>query len=91
MVVDIGLPKIFNLNMILKKEIGKVINWSKVNKEEYLLAIERSPIKDTEIKVLLENVLTDKVNDREVYMKGIDASYKYEGYNTYNIEELDKK
>ena len=79
------------LDMILKKEIGKVIDWSKVNKEEYLLAMERSPIKDTEIKVLLEKALTDKINDRKVYMKGIDASYKYEGYNTYTMDELDKQ
>ena len=79
------------LDVILKKEIGKVIDWSKVNKEEYLLAMERSPIKDTEIKILLENALTDKVNDREVYMKGIDVSYQYEGYNTYTMDELDKK
>ncbi len=76
------------LDMILKKELGKVIDWSKINKEEYLLAMERSPIKDTEIKVLLENALTDKINDREVYMKGIDASYQYEGYNTYKMNEL---
>ena len=78
------------LDMILKKEIGKVIDWSKVNKEEYLLAMERSPIKDTEIKILLENALTDKINDRQVYMKGIDVSYQYEGYNTYTMDELDK-
>ena len=78
------------LDMILKKELGKVIDWSKVSKEEYLLAMERSPIKDTEIKLLLENALTNKVNDRSVYMKGIDVSYYYEGYNTYSIEELDK-
>ncbi|MBO6194744.1 MAG: Fic family protein [Bacilli bacterium] len=77
------------LDMILKKELGKVIDWSKVDKEEYLLAMERSPIKDTEIKVLLENALTDKINDREVYMKGIDISYQYEGYNTYTMDELD--
>ena len=77
------------LDMILKKEIGKVIDWSKVDKEEYLLAMERSPIKDTEIKILLENALTDKINDREVYMKGIDVSYQYEGYNTYTMDELD--
>ena len=77
------------LDMILKKEIGKVVDWSKVDKEEYLLAMERSPIKDTEINILLKNALTDKVDDREVYMKGIDASYKYEGYNTYNMDELD--
>jgi cell filamentation protein len=78
------------LDMILKKELGKVVDWSKVNKEEYLLAIERSPIKDTEINLLLSNALTDKINDREVYMKGIDTSYKYEGYNSYTMNELDK-
>lgn len=77
------------LDMILKKELGKVIDWSKIDKEEYLLAMERSPIKDTEINVLLSNALTDKTNDRDVYMKGIDASYKYEGYNTYTMNELD--
>lgn len=76
------------LNMILKKKLGKVVDWSKVNKEEYLLAMERSPIKDLEIKVLLESALTDKINDRDVYMKGIDASYRYEGYNTYSSSEL---
>ena len=78
------------LDMILKKELGKVIDWGKVDKEEYLLAMERSPIKDTELKILLSSALTDKINDREVYMKGIDASYKYEGYNTYTMDELDK-
>lgn len=78
------------LDMVLKKELGKVIDWGKVDKEEYLLAMERSPIKDTELKILLSSALTDKINDREVYMKGIDASYKYEGYNTYTMEELDK-
>ena len=78
------------LDMILKKEMNKVIDWNKVDKEEYLLAMERSPIKDTEIKVLLENALTDKINDREIYMKGIDVSYQYEGYNTYTMDELDK-
>ena len=77
------------LDMILKKEIGKCIDWSKVNKEDYLLAMERSPIKDTEIMVLLENALTDDINNREVYMKGIDSSYNYEGYNTYTMSELD--
>ena len=77
------------LDMILKKELGKVVDWSKVNKEDYLLAMERSPIKDTEINILLSNALTDKINDREVYMKGIDTSYRYEGYNTYTMEELD--
>ena len=77
-------------DMILKNKISKVIDWSKIDKEEYLLAMERSPIKDTEIKVLLKKALTDKINDREVYMKGIDTSYKYEGYNTYTMAELDK-
>lgn len=78
------------LDMILKKEIGKVIDWSKVDKEDYLLAMERSPIKNTEIKVLLKEALTDKINDREVYMKGIDASYSYEGYSVYKVEDLKK-
>lgn len=76
------------LDMILKKEIGKVVDWSKVDKEDYLLAMERSPIKNTEIKFLLKEALTDRINDREVYMKGIDASYNYEGYNLYKIEDL---
>ena len=76
------------LDMILKKEIRKVIDWSRVDKEDYLLAMERSPIKNTEIKYLLKEALTDKINDREVYMKGIDASYKYEGYSEYKIEDL---
>ena len=78
------------LNMILKNRIGKVIDWSKIDKEEYLLAMERSPIKDTEITILLKDALTDKISDREIYMKGIDTSYKYEGYNTYTMDELDK-
>lgn len=78
------------LDMILKSKLNKVIDWSKVEKEDYLLAMERSPIKDTEINLLLKSALTDKVNDRTVYMKGLDASYKYEGYNTYKMEELDK-
>ena len=76
--------------MILKKEIGKVVDWSKVDKEDYLSAIERSPIKDIEINLLLFNALTDKINDKIVYMKGIDSSYKYEGYSTYTMEEFDK-
>ena len=79
------------LDMILKKEINKVVDWSKVNKEDYLLAMERSPIRDTEIKMLLESALTDDINDRAVYMKGIDASYYYEGYNTYSTIELAKQ
>jgi len=78
------------LDMILKKEIGKVVDWRKVDKEEYLLAMERSPVKDVEIRVLLESALTDQINDRVVYMKGIDISYQYEGYNTYSINDLDR-
>ena len=77
------------LDRILMKELKKVVDWSKVDKNDYLLAMERSPIKDTEIKVLLKIALTDKINDRTVYMKGIDASYYYEGYYTYTIEEID--
>ncbi len=76
------------LDLILKKELNMVVDWNLVDKEDYLLAMERSPIKDTEIKVLLKNALTDKVNDREVYMKGIDASYNYEGYNIYKSQDL---
>ena len=76
------------LDTILRKEIKQVVDWSKVNKEDYLLAMERSPIKDVEIKVLLRSALTDKINDRELYMKGIDASYHYEGYNVYKTENL---
>ena len=64
------------------------IDWSKIDKNDYLLAMERSPIKDTEIKVLIKDALTDKTNDREVYMKGIDVSYNYEGYNTYKLIDL---
>ena len=78
------------LDMILKKELNKVVDWSKVDKEDYLLAMERSPVKDTEIKLLLQNALTDKVNDRLVFMKGIDTSYQYEGYYTYKLEDLDQ-
>lgn len=76
------------LDIILKSELGKVVDWSKVKKEDYLLAMERSPIKDTEIKLLIQNALTDEINNREVFMKGIDASYAYEGYNTFKTEEL---
>lgn len=77
------------LDLILKKELNKVIDWSKVNKDDYLLAMERSPVKDLEIRLLLQNSLTDKINDRQVFMKGIDSSYEYEGYNAYAIFELD--
>lgn len=76
------------LDHILKNEIGRVVDWSKVDKEDYLLAMERSPIKDVEIKVLLKGALTDEINSREVYMKGIDHSYYYEGYTTFKTEEL---
>lgn len=76
------------LDNMLKKELKQVIDWSRIDKEDYLLAMERSPIKDVEIKVLLREALTDKINDREVYMKGIDASYHYEGYYVYRTENL---
>lgn len=76
------------LDHILKNEIGKVVDWSKVDKEDYLLAMERSPIKDVEIKALLKGALTDEINSREVYIKGIDHSYYYEGYTTFKTEEL---
>lgn len=75
------------LDLILKKETGYVIDWSKVDKDSYLLAMERSPIRDIEIKHILKQALTDKVNDRELYMKGIDYSYYYEGYTAYKSEE----
>ena len=76
------------LDLILKQELKKVVDWSKVDKDDYLLAMERSPIKDIEIKVLLQNALTDKIDDREIYMKGIDHSYYYEGYTTFKTEEI---
>ena len=76
------------LDAILKKELRKVVDWSRVNKEDYLLAMERSPIKDVEIKLLLKSALTDMIDDREMYMKGIDASYYYEGYNVFKTENL---
>lgn len=76
------------LDLIFKKEIGKVVDWSKGNKDDYLMAMERSPIKDIEIKYVLRSVLTDKINDREIYMKGVDHSYYYEGYMTYKLEDL---
>ena len=76
------------LDLMLKKELNLVVDWSKVNKEDYLLAMERSPIKDLEIKHLLKGALTDKVNDREIYMKGIDYSYSYEGYSTFKSIDL---
>lgn len=76
------------LDCILKKEIGKVVDWSLVDKEDYLLAMERSPVKDIEIKHILKNALTDKINDREMFMKGIDHSYYYEDYTTFKTEDL---
>lgn len=76
------------LDMMLKKQIGQVVDWSKIEKEDYLMAMERSPIKDIEIKYILKAALTDQINDREIYMKGIDHSYYYEGYVTYKTEEL---
>ncbi len=76
------------LDLIFKVELGKVVDWSKVDKEDYLLAMERSPIRDTEIKVVLKAALTDKINDREIYMKGIDHSYYYEGYTSFKTDEL---
>lgn len=76
------------LDLILKKELGKVVDWSKVDKEDYLLAMERSPIKDIEIKELLKHALTSDIDNRDVYMKGIDASYCYEGYFVYKTSEL---
>ena len=77
------------LDCIFKKELKMVVDWSKVDKEDYLLAMARSPVKDVEIKVLLKAALTDKINDREVYMKGIDASYHYEGYTAFKTEDLE--
>ena len=77
------------LDCILKKQIGICVDWSKIDKQDYLLAMERSPIKDLEIKELLKGALTDKINDREVYMKGLDASYAIEGYSVYCASELD--
>ena len=78
------------LDCILKKELRQVVDWSRVNKSDYLMAMERSPIKDLEIKVLLRAALTDQINDRQVYMKGSDASYHYEGYQVFKTEELVK-
>jgi len=79
------------LDQIFKKEIKQVVDWSKVDKDDYLLAMERSPIKDIEIKHILKNAMTDKINDREMYMKGIDHSYYYEGYTEYKTGDLTGK
>ena len=79
------------LDCILKKELHQVVDWSRVDKSDYLMAMERSPVKDLEIKVLLHKALTEQIHDRQVYMKGIDASYHYEGYQIFKTEELAKK
>lgn len=76
------------LDAMLKKEFGQVVDWQQVDKEDYLLAMERSPVRDKEIKSLLQAALTDQVDDRQVFMKGLDASYRYEGYNTYRTEDI---
>ncbi|MDT2149665.1 MULTISPECIES: protein adenylyltransferase Fic [Enterococcus] len=76
------------LDLILKKELKQVVDWNLINKEDYLSAMERSPVKDLEIKYLISNALTDKINDREIFMKGIDISYYYEGYTEYNVNDL---
>ena len=76
------------LDQMLKKALGKVVDWSRVDQEDYLLAMERSPVRDTEIKHILRNALTDQINDRELYMKGIDHSYSYEGYAVYRTKDL---
>lgn len=76
------------LDCILRKELGKVVDWSQVDKEDYLLAMERSPVRDIEIKHILQEALTDKINDREVFMKGVDHSYYYEDYTTFKAEQL---
>ena len=76
------------LDLIFKKELKMVVDWNKIDKDDYLSAMERSPIKDIEIKHLLKNALTDKINDREVFMKGVDVSYYYEGYDEYDIHKL---
>ncbi len=79
------------LDLIFKKELKRVVDWNKIDKADYLSAMERSPIKDIEIKHLLKNALTDQINEREVFMKGIDVSYYYEGYDEYNIHNLLRK
>ncbi|MGH2158818.1 cell filamentation protein Fic [Enterococcus faecalis] len=76
------------LDLILKKELKQVVDWNLIDKEDYLSAMERSPVKDLEIKYLISNALSDKINDREIFMKGIDISYYYEGYTEYNVDDL---
>ncbi len=79
------------LDLIFKKELKRVVDWSRVDKEDYLMAMERSPVKDVEIKVLLKGALTDQIDDSTLYMKGVDASYYYEGYTLYKTEEIEEK
>lgn len=79
------------LDLILKSELGLVVDWSKVDKSDYLMAMERSPVKDLEIKALLKEALTDQIYDRQVYMKGLDASYRYEGYEAYKADDLSRE
>ena len=79
------------LDLIPKNELGLVVDWSKVDKSDYLMAMERSPVKDLEIKALLKEALTDRIYDRQVYMKGLDASYKYEGYEAYKTDDLSRE
>ena len=79
------------LDLILKNELGLVVDWSKVDKSDYLMAMERSPVKDLEIKALLKEALTDRIYDRQVYMKGLDASYRYEGYEAYKADDLSRE
>lgn len=86
--MDFGIDRSF-VDVKCPDAFHTVIDWSLVGKEDYLFAMERSPVRDTEIKVLLKGAFTDKVDDRQVYMKGIDASYRYEGYSTYTMDELD--
>ncbi len=78
------------LDLMLKSEIKKVIDWNSIERDDYLMAMERSPIKDTEIKLLLKNALSDEINNPDVFMKGIDASYYYEGYTLYITKELEE-
>ena len=76
------------LDVMLKRELQKVVDWQSIERDDYLLAMERSPIRDTEIKLLLKNALSDEIDNASVFMKGIDASYYYEGYTLYKIEDL---
>ena len=76
------------LDLMLRKELGQVVDWSKIDKEDYLFAMERSPVRDTEIRLLLRNALTENINDRELFMNGIDHSYAYEGYSAYKANEI---